>query len=584
MARAARKTDESLIARFTAATEAARRHTLRKVNTADPAYEDYAPLSYWRERWSDLRVQQRFLEKWLLVRDGFDSNRLVPFVLTDLQKWLHYHSTDRFCVVKGRGAQSTRYWLARKFADAVVLSGRKVRIVPQDPDTEDELFADIKVFYANLPDHLRVDCRYNSKELFHIHDPEKGTTDSTITTLSIPPGHEGKGRGMTITDLVVTELPFWRCDAKTAMRSLMQSLRGGSIVDEGTASGLETHYENYIAGKNGRGGWSSKFFAWYWNRNYRLPGAFFLNAGTEIVCDGLNHSTPVDPSERRLARRIYRHLREHKHVKSGAGWDCDEVASYLAWRRAKVEEIGPAMFAVEYPENDKDCFEQSGRPVIAAQYLKVTKKPSEALDSHEYLIGGDPSAGLATGNPGAIQVVDLNTGLQAKEIVTRDKPEVFAQTLCDLSDSYNGANLIVERNGLGLAVVNAIVRNGYEDRLFRQLTAAQKRSVDDGSMSAQEAWEAAQPGLQTTTVTKQLMGYALERQIRSGEIGLTSESFCENAKRVVWFDNGSFGVKATADNSHADDFMALAFVAYVREYELGSQQGFVGVLPEFGAV
>jgi hypothetical protein len=197
------------------------------------------------------------------------------------------------------------------------------------------------------------------------------------------------------------------------------------------------------------------------------------------------------------------------------------------------------------------------------------------------LIAGDPSAGLDAGNPGAIQIVDITVGKQVFERLSKDKPEIFARHLCDLSDQYNGAMIIVERNGLGLAVINAIIRNGYEDRLFKQLTVAQKRAVDEGDMSYQEAWEKAQPGLQTSQTIKQMMGYALERQVRTGEMALSSETFCENAKRVVWFDNGSWGVKSGTDGYHGDDVIALSLIAYVREYEMG-MMSFIGVEPVSG--
>jgi len=460
---ARRKTDESLIARFNSATEQARLETLRKVNRTDPTYEDFAPLSYWRSAWADRKAQQRFIEKFLWIRDAFDSNNLVPFVLTDLQKALHFNRTGKDVVLKGRGAQSTRYWLAIKFSEAIIFSGRKLRIVPQEPDLEDELFDDLKVFYENLPDHLRCATKYYSKELIHFHDPEKGTVDSTITTLSIPPGYEAKGRGMTITDLIVTELPFWKCNAAKAMRSLLQSLRGGRIVSESTPGGLEFHHSIYMQGKRGEAGWKSHFFHWWWNRNYRIPGAYFI--GEELVVEAGGEPTELSDRERKIAKVIYRHLRAKKILKKPGVWHCDQVAEYIAWRRFKIAEIGEEAFIVDYPENDKDCFEQSGRPLIAAQYLKVSCRTAEPKEGRQYLVAGDPSGGLDAGNPGAIQVVDITTGRQVFELLAKEKPEVFALKLCELSDSYNGAMIIVERNGLGLAVVGAVIRNGYEDRL-----------------------------------------------------------------------------------------------------------------------
>lgn len=601
-----RNDQESLLARFRAATEKLRTATLRKVNTTDPGYEDLAPLSYWRERWHDPRVQQRFIEKFLVIRNAFDGNRLAPFKLNDAQLHLHTTQPKKPVTVKCRRVGSTRYWLAKFFATALINPGCHVRLVPHDPDAEEEFFTDLKTMYENLPDHLRCATRYYSKELIQFHDTEKGVVDSRITTSTPQPGREGKGRGQTYTHLLLTEVPYWSGDQSKTVTSLIEAAAGGQVAVESTAQGIEWFYETYIKAKRGEAGYQAFFFPWWWNRNYRVSGAWFrkligedrvlvtpeteaqINALIKYDDDGkvygLNGVADylVDRHEQAVARTIVRFLRRLKYVGKNDAWYCDQVAEYIAWRRQKVAEIGETLFKIEFPENDRDCFEGTGRPVIAAQYLKVTTKFSEAKEGREYLIGGDPSAGLTTGNPGAIQVVDITVGKQVKEIVNRDKPEIFARTLCDLSDEYNGAMIIVERNGLGLAVVNAILRLGYEDRLFKQLTAAQKRQLDEGEITPEEAQQLAQPGLQTNLINKQLMGYALERQVRTKEMGLSSQSFCDNAKRVVWFDNGTFGVKNTNDGYHADDFMALAFVAYVREYELGWQSSFVGVMPEVG--
>jgi hypothetical protein len=539
------------------------------------------PLSWWRERWADRKIQQQFIEGFLKIRDSFDENELRPFILTDLQKHLHFNHKGKDVILKGRGAQVSRYWLAKRFADCVVMSGRKLRVIPHEPELEEEFFTDLKIFYENLPAHLKPFTRYYSKELIYFHDPGKGTIGSSISTMCIQPKREGKGRGQSITDLIATEMPFWNCDSAKAMKNLLQSMRGkGTVVSESTAGGLEFHNALYVQGKRNEAGWTSHFFGWWWNRHYRIEGAEFCKE--KLFIDSFTPASELSKAEIRIAKVIYRHLRKHKYLAKPGAWMCDEVAEYIAWRRKKIEEIGAQMFVVEYPENDRDCFEQSGRPLLAAEFLKATCRAAEAKDGREYLIGCDPSGGLDKGNPGAIEIADITTGKQVFELLTKDKPEVVARRLCDLSDEYNGAMIIVERNGLGLAVINAIIRNGYEDRLFKQLTMAQKRSVDEGEMTTQEAWEKAQFGLQTSQTIKQLMGYSLERQIRSGELGLSSESFCENAKRVVWFDNGGWGVKSGTDGYHGDDVIALSLIAYVREYEMGTQAGFIGVLPEMG--
>lgn len=543
------------------------------------------PLSWWRERWDDLAIQQQFIENFLKVRDGFHQNRLVPFVLTDLQKTLHYEAARKTVVLKGRGAKSTRYWLARGFAKAVVKGGVTMRVVPHDTDAEEELFNDLKIFYENLPDHLRPLTRYYSKELIHFHDPAKEVYDSRITTLLVAPGHETKGRSMTITDLILTELPFWRCDQDVAVTSLTEALRGGRVVSESTANGLEQHYKFYSQGKKGEGGWKAFFFPWWYSRDYRVEGAWLDAKGEQVWVRYTGESgeqrAELTAKDQTIAKVIFRHLCKFGYLGRSAGWKCDAVAEYMAWRDAKRNEIGVDKFKVEYPENDKDCFEQSGRPVVSAELLKVTCKPSDALEGHGYLIIVDPSEGLERGDPAAIQVIDLNTGRQAREIEVRKRPDLLAGDVGELSDEYNYAQIVVEVNGVGLACVQELERLGYGDRLYRQLTNAQKIRIEDGDSTLEEELLKAPAGIKTTKVNKPLMGAALERHIRQGTFLISSEAFCDQAKTVNWNDAGGF---AAINGGHDDLFMGAAIGAYIREYEMGQQSAFVGVLPEFGMV
>lgn len=521
------------------------------------------PLQWWRERWADLSIQQQFIENFLKVRDGFKQNTLVSFRLTDLQRVLHYGATRKTVVLKGRGAQSTRYWLARAFANSVVKGGRVVRVVPHDKDAEEELFNDLKIFYENLPDHLRPLTRYYSKELIQFHDPGKEVYDSRITTLLVAPGHEAKGRSMTITDLILTELPFWKCDQRVAVTSLMEALRGGSVVCESTAQGLEQHYKFYSQGKKNEAGWTSFFFPWWFSRNNRIEGAWFESQKDKLWVRYTGESgeqrVAIDPEDQASAKEIFRHLCKFKYLGRSAGWKADDVAEYLAWQHAKRQEIGPDKFTVEYPRNDKECFEQSGRPVVSADFLKVVCKPSDPIEGHSYLIIVDPSEGLERGDPAAIQVIDLNTGRQAREIEVRKRPDLLAGDVGELSDTYNYALIVVEVNGVGLACVQELERLGYSDRLFRQLSNAQKVAIEDGKTSMEEEWAKTTAGIKTTNANKPLMGAALERHIRQCTFLISSEEFCEQAKTVNWNDAGGF---AAINGGHDDRFMAAAIGRY----------------------
>jgi hypothetical protein len=568
----------------------------------------HKPLSWWRARWHDREIQRLFLENFIFIRDAFDENKLTRFVMNEIQLHLHFSRTGKDVVIKSRRQGLSTYFKAIYFADTVVNSGQNFREVPHDPDTEAQFRADFKVMYENLPPHLRPETKYYSEDLIELKDPIKGTINSRISTASVQPGHEGKGRGQTITRLHLTEPPFWRGDAKKAATSLLEAAAGGQVAVESTPFGIEWVHSIFQQGKKGEAGWTSFFFEWWWKRSYRVIGATSVKGKQNDWVLLQPGQTLKDvwavPSEKlseidRIAKRnrydaaviteeeiavgelIVAHLKKQGHVAKHACWKWDEVAEYLAWRRAKIIELpgGEQQFKVEYPENDVDCFEQTGRPVIKSSYLKVSCEPQEPIDGREYLIGVDTSLGHESGDPGAIEIIDLVAGTQVhSEEITRS-PDLLAYRVAELHEKYNRAICVVERNNTGIATVRELQKLIPEEYVFRYLDRRLQRKVDDGELTLNEAYDQAEFGLPTTAANKGDYAIELERAIRTGEIGLSNEQWCEQARTVVWFDNGSWGAMS---GYHDDRFMALALANYVRVKLLGQFVGFVGVMPETG--
>jgi hypothetical protein len=559
------------------------------------------PLSWWRARWHDREFQRLFIENFIFIRDAFDENKLTRLTFNEIQRHLHENLTGRDVVIKSRRQGLSTYFKAKFFANAVVNSGRNVRIVPHDPDTEAQFRADFRVMYENLPPLLKPETKYYSEDLIEFKDTIKGTINSRVSTASVQPGHEGKGRGQTITDLHLTEPPFWRGDAKKAATSLLEAAQGGKVAVESTAFGIEWTHSIYQQGKNGEAGWRSFFFEWWWKRSYRVPGAKFVQDRKkqwllllpgqtlkEILADDDKivrlkrlEKAKVTDDEIAVCELIVAHLKKQGHVAKHARWVWDEVAEFLAWRRAKIDELpgGEQQFRVEYPENDVDCFEQTGRPVIQGRYLKVTTLPGGPKAGREYIIGVDTSLGHETGDPSAIEVIELDTGRQCLSETLRRSPDLLAHRVAELHEMYNRAVCVVERNNTGIATIRELQKIIPEEYVFRYLDRRLQRKIEDGDLTADEAFAQAEFGLPTTDANKADYAIELERAVRTGEIGLSSEQWCEEARTCVWFDNGKWGAMS---GYHDDRVIALALANYVRVKLLGQFMGFVGVMPETG--
>jgi len=458
--------------------------------------------------------------------------------------------------------------------------------------------------------------RYYRDDLISFHDPAKGTVDSEIRTQTVQPGREGKGRGLGITDLWMPEAAHYLGDQQKAAVALIQAASGGEVTVDTTPNGIDWVYKVYQQGKKGKGGWRSQCYEWWWTRHYRIEGARFhkgrgrwlLLLPGETLRDVWRvlparatqaqraeararfDAAVVTPEEILVALSIKAHLLRLGYIaKSRKGaklkWQFDEIAGYIAWRRAKIEDVGEADFKVEFLENDIDCFENTGRPVVSPKYLKNPCEHREPQAGHRYIIGADSSLGRAGGNPSAIVVIDLDLGQVVHSEKERRSPDQLAFRVGELSDHYNDAFIVPEANNTGYALIDSLCTQGYGDveRLYRHLDAAAMRRLNAGETTLDEELEKAPFGFPTTFkgyASKSTAAQMLEESIRKGWLQV-DQPFIDEARVVVWNDNETFGPLPGQDH-HADLFMATLIASFYMRIRASIDGGFSGALPEFG--
>ena len=546
-------------------------------------------LDWYRVGWPARK--RIFLEREIKIRDAFDRNKLKDFLLNDAQVELLESSLEASedtsledFTLKCRRLGISTYYTADYLSDAIMESGHHVRLVAQDPDTLRALFKALKEMYDNLRVEIRPRSKYSSKTELEFDDEEKGVTGSRVTVSAVVPGQEEKGRGDTITRLHLTEIPFWKGDAETAATALCDAAKGGKISGESTAKGVgDWFHRKYQQGKRNEGGVREHFFEWWWNRNYRVPGAWFYQDGNDwyLLLPGQQferldeearakakvsiytkeerdaQNLPLQ-SELACAQQLLFHLIRHEYVEPDASWTHDEVAACLAWRRKEIEKKGARKFRVEYPENDKDPFAQTGGAVFDQTYLEIKANFREPEAGHEYKIFLDPSNGIEGGDPACVTVHDCNTGEQVFEWDGYKKQDAQAQICCDLSDKYNGAEIGIESN-MGEAAILEVERLGYGHRLYKHIPADVERDISDGKISYYEAWLRAKPGLTMTDRVKRLVINDFEKDWRTGDFKCASEVLIQEAQVFVQ-DGERMGAKS---GYHDDSVMANACCRYL---------------------
>lgn len=505
--------------------------------------------------------------------------------------------------LKCRRIGGTTYYQADYLADAIIEGNHNVRFVAHDPDTVAEFLVSVKFMYDHLSHEIKPIAQYNSKDELAFNDQEKKVV-SSFKISTVVPGKEEKGRGQKITRLHLTEIPFWQGDRKKAYVALKDAAKGGKCTEESTGGGVgDEFHDDYQKGKKRKAGYRSHFFAWWWNRNYQVPGYRIEQHGKDFYLlrtrQDIYALTQQDKDKARLsvytseerqkqdllmqsekdcAEAILTHLKTKGYVSAGAHWHCEEVAAFLAWRRSEIEEKGERDFRREYPENDVDPFTQAGGMVFGANYLIVRAKYRDAEPGHEYKVFLDPSNGIEGADPYSITVIDCNTGEQVYEEGGIKKQDFQGQRCCELSDKYNGAEIGIESN-MGEAAILEVERLGYGHRLYKHIDAQTQRDIAEGRISYMDAWLRARPGLALTDRMKRLVINNFEKAWRTGDFKCASDGLIDEARVFV-----QTGEQMAAKSGHHDDrVMANAECWYLVENSRGGSVGYISTGEKLGS-
>jgi hypothetical protein len=248
-------------------------------------------------------------------------------------------------------------------------------------------------------------------------------------------GDANAGRGLTIQNLHCSELARWPGNPGEILAGLRAALApGAELILESTPDGVGGcfHEEWQKADETGM---ARHFFPWWMEPGYRA--------------EAVDEST-LTMEEREL---IGRH-----------GLDRHQIG-YRRQIRANFRGLARQ----EYAEDEASCFLAGGNSVfeLAAieERLRSAPEPQQrrmngelqvwlpALDGRKYLVAVDPAGGGSEGDYSAVQVLDMETGMQCAEFQGHAAGLELAQLATGLAAEYNGAWLVVERNNHGSGVL-----------------------------------------------------------------------------------------------------------------------------------
>ena len=388
-------------------------------------------------------------EKWLRIRTR--EGQLKALMANPAQRLFEERCGRQNIVLKARQMGITTWVSARFFLRTITRPGTLTLQVAHTREAAESIFATVRRMWEGLPSDLREGplrlSRANAGQMVF------GGIDSEFRISSA--AELNAGRGLSVQNLHCSEVSRWPGDAATTLAGLRAALAPqGEMVLESTPNGAYgAFYDEWCAGTDeakAEDGVVRHFFPWWMEPAYR--GA--------AVAEGA-----MTAEERGFVAR---------HGLS---------AEQIGFRRGLERTYG-LLRAQEFAEDSETCFRTTGACCFDVDTLdqRMREAPEplhrrrngalhiwlKPIAGREYVVAVDSAGGGEDGDFAAVQVVEITTGLQCAELRERLRPEDLARVSVELAKEYGGAQIAVERNNHGAAVLAYIeTREGYR-RLYRQ--------------------------------------------------------------------------------------------------------------------
>lgn len=220
------------------------------------------------------------------------------------------------------------------------------------------------------------------------------------------------------------------------------------------------------------------------------------------------------------------------------GWRCVPERDD-AWYAGQMEELEEWQLHQEYPGDDVEAFIRSGNPVFNQESLKTLIEAAvepelgevmeylggynfmslgagdlevfqEPIEGESYVIGGDTSRGLESGDFASASVLRLSPPgepmVHVASLHGRIEPDVFGFRLMELGYFYNTAFIGVESNNHGISTLIAMRDGKYPGMFYRRVVGKKK-----DKRTKEMGWH-------TDRRSKPLMMDELGRVIRKGDL------------------------------------------------------------------
>lgn len=364
------------------------------------------------------------------------QGRAVPFDMRRYPASAHFHLNKghRNLICKHRQGAFSSSILADMFTDCTLFPHTQCAVISHETRATQRLLDRVQFYHDSMGNPKpEMDTESRSEKRFsELH------SSIYIGTA----GARAFGRGDTIHKVLLSELAFYE-DGRNILNAVSDSVPlTGEITAECTPNGEDNvFYEEWVKAREGKSPYKAFFYPWWWTPDYRISRESGL-------------ALPEDMGE-------LTYTSEEEELLQRVKLDEDQIR----WRRWKIAEKG-GLFWQEFPEDEITCFITVGDPVFDTYVLTSLANSCYDGERHEmgwtfwipplegmrYVIGADSSAGAPGGSYSAAVVLD-DLWRVCATFQARLEPHTFAHLLKDMGKWYNNAQIAVERNFTGYAVL-----------------------------------------------------------------------------------------------------------------------------------
>lgn len=318
--------------------------------------------------------------------------------------------------------------------------GFQAGTMTHDEESAKKLFKKVKKYYKELPEAFKVG-QFKLKE-----DRASGMEWEHGSEYRVASCDSGRFRSSDLAAIHFSEFAFYGTPQETIESCIGAALPNAIKVYETTAKGLGHAHDTWYRDQ----GWGKVFFPWM-----------------------------RDPLARRTSRpdRWNPKSEDHERLLTYAS-EQNLTVPQMWWAAQQLGEYNNSWksFHQEHPATPELAFAMATGRVFRVAFkhakpyigLSVFKKP---IQGHSYVIGVDPAGGSETGDFSAFCVIDISIEHEPEIVASyykRESAPHFKQEVAEAAELYNNALVVVERNSIGMPLLQFLQEDHPEINLWRE--------------------------------------------------------------------------------------------------------------------